>query len=129
MRLDDLQDGTCENCGRAYEQKRFDQRFCCRPCKVAFETRERCAANAEANRKARSGYVCPECGVTFDAKHLVSQIYCSKRCKTREMIRRYRARLGEDEFRRRRREAKRRSKAKARARRLLHSVSHGFAEG
>jgi endogenous inhibitor of DNA gyrase (YacG/DUF329 family) len=112
MRLDELQDGTCENCAEPYEQKRYDQRFCCRPCKRTFEDRERNAARSDSLRIARSGYVCPECGKTFDAKYLATQIYCSKRCKTREMLRRYRVRLGEDEYRKRRREASRRYKEK-----------------
>lgn len=114
MRLEELQDGICENCREPYEQKRYDQRFCCRSCKRAFDDRERCEALKEGRREARSGYVCPECGETFDAAHTSAQIYCSKRCKTREMLRRYRARLGEEEYRRRRREAKRRYKAKKR---------------
>lgn len=122
MRLDELQDGTCENCGEPYEQKRYDQRFCCRPCKRAFEDRERNAARSEALRKARSGYVCPECGKTFDSKYLATQIYCSKRCKTREMLRRYKARLGTDEFLERRREAGRKYKAKIRQSIKLASV-------
>lgn len=119
MKLSDLRDGTCENCGEAYEQKRYDQRFCCRSCKASFETRERSAVEREIRRQARSGYVCPECSITFNAPTLASQIYCSIRCKRREMMRRYRKRLGEDEFVKRQRAFSRRAKGKIRAQRTL----------
>ena len=115
MRLEDFRDETCAECRKPFEGKRYDARFCCKPCRRAFQDRERNGAVSEALRKARSGYVCPECGETFDAKHLSTQIYCSKRCKTSEMLRRYKARLGMDEFLARRREASRRYKARKRA--------------
>ena len=114
MKLDDLRDESCAWCGRPFEGKRYDQRFCCKTCKNAFHDRERNAARSEELRQARSGYVCPECGEPFDATR-VNQIYCSKRCKTREMLRRYRARLGEEAFLAQRREASRLYKRRVRA--------------
>lgn len=114
MRLEDFRDETCAWCSKPFEGKSYVHRFCCRPCKRASDDYHRNRALSEAKREARSGYVCPECGSTFDAKFRAVQIYCSKRCKTREMLRRYRARLGEEEYQARRLTQQRRYKAQNR---------------
>lgn len=113
MNLDDLPDDMCAWCGKPFVSKQYRQRFCCAKCNKAFYSRIKVEKQIEERRKARTGYVCPECGVTFTPTR-ADAIFCCElhraRSRSRERYRR------EPEFRARVLAATKRYQAQKRAR-------------
>lgn len=79
MRLEDFPDETCPQCGKAFESRRIDQKYCSARCRLLQNRKFRIAVCSEERRRARAGRTCPQCGVTFDANK-GDQLYCSERC-------------------------------------------------
>lgn len=69
---------ACANCGKPVEQRLGTKRkrFCSDKCRLAWWS-----AHPEAmNRKAVYSFICPTCGVVFEAYGNARRKYCSRAC-------------------------------------------------
>lgn len=91
VRLEDLPDEVCPWCGKPFETRRTDQKFCSVACQIESVETFRKIVRREENRRAASGLTCRQCGAKFDGTRR-TQLYCSDRCN--QIAFNYRKRTG-----------------------------------
>lgn len=73
-------DATCDECGKAFEQRRINHRFCSLSCQRAWHRRKNIRRLSEQRLKARTNCVCPVCEAVFTPPS-ITQKFCSRRCQ------------------------------------------------
>lgn len=77
MRLEDLDDDHCPQCGAPLpDTRRAGQIYCNKRCaQKHFD-----ALDKQARAEARRGRSCSECGTMIDSRKPVGTLYCGKAC-------------------------------------------------
>lgn len=76
MRLEDFAGDICEECGRQYPARQYNQRFCSKRCRIRHRIRQ---INLK-NRGQEPNWTCANCGTVYDIRPWNRWKYCSDRC-------------------------------------------------